>query len=99
VVSAEGRRWFEAFGLELAALKPGSSGLARRCLDWTERRHHLAGPLGGALLSRFVALGWLRRDCGTRAVSVTRVGAAGLAQSLELDVRELDHLAPVRDAS
>jgi DNA-binding transcriptional ArsR family regulator len=98
-VSEDGRRWFKAFGVELAALKPGSRGLARRCLDWTERRHHLAGPLGRALLSRFVELGWLRRDCRTRAVSVTRAGAAGLARSLELDVRELDDLAPVRDAS
>jgi DNA-binding transcriptional ArsR family regulator len=98
-VSEDGRRWFKALGIELAALKPGSRGLARRCLDWTERRHHLAGPLGGALLSRLVELGWLRRDRGTRAVSVTGAGAAGLARLLELDVRELDDLAPARDAS
>jgi DNA-binding transcriptional ArsR family regulator len=99
LVSEDGRRWFKAFGIELAALKPGSRGIARRCLDWTERRHHLAGPLGRALLSRFVKLGWLRRDCRTRAVSVTCAGAAGLARSLELDVRALDDFAPVRDAS
>jgi DNA-binding transcriptional ArsR family regulator len=98
-VSEDGRRWFKALGIELAALKPGSRGLARRCLDWTERRHHLAGPLGGALLSRFVELGWLRRECGTRAVGITCAGAAGLARLLELDVRELDDLAPARDAS
>jgi DNA-binding transcriptional ArsR family regulator len=98
-VSEPGRHWFKTLGIELAALRPSSRGLARRCLDWTERRHHLAGPLGGALLSRFVDLGWLRRDCGTRAVSVTGAGVAGLAHSLGLDVRELDDLAPVRDAS
>jgi DNA-binding transcriptional ArsR family regulator len=98
-VSEDGRRWFKALGIELDTLKPGSRGLARCCLDWTERRHHLAGPLGRALLSRFVELGWLRRDCGTRAVSVTCAGTAGLARSLDLDLQELHNLTPVRDAS
>jgi DNA-binding transcriptional ArsR family regulator len=98
-VSANGLRWFKSLGIEVAALKPSNRGLARRCLDWTERRHHLAGPLGSALLWRFVELGWLRRDCTTRAVSVTCAGTTGLARSLALDVRELRDLAPVRDAS
>jgi DNA-binding transcriptional ArsR family regulator len=66
-VSEDGRHWFKALGIELTGLTPSSRGLARRCLDWTERRHHLAGPSGRALLSRFLELGWLRRDCGSRA--------------------------------
>jgi len=98
-VSDNGRHWFAALGIEVAALKRGRRGLARRCLDWTERRHHLAGPLGTTLLSRLVELGWLRRDHATRAVCVTCAGAVGLARSLELDVRELDDLAPAQDAS
>jgi len=41
-------RVFGGVGLDVRALKPTRRGLARQCLDWTERRHHLAGPLGGS---------------------------------------------------
>jgi DNA-binding transcriptional ArsR family regulator len=89
VISAEGRRWFEELGIELEMLKPGVRGLARQCLDWTERRHHLAGPLGTALLRRLVDLGWVRRDNPSRAVRVTQRGTAELTRRLDLDAREL----------
>ena len=42
--------------------------VCRTCLDWSERRHHLAGRFGAALLGRFLELGWARRDPGSRAV-------------------------------
>jgi DNA-binding transcriptional ArsR family regulator len=96
-VSEAGREWFAAFGIDVAALGTSSRGVARQCLDWTERRHHLAGPLGTALLSRFVTLGWLRREHGTRAVAVTAAGAAGLAQALDLG--DIDERAAMRNAS
>jgi DNA-binding transcriptional ArsR family regulator len=47
---------------------------ARRCLDWTERRHHLAGPVGTALAELAFARSWVRRMRGTRAVLVTPSG-------------------------
>ena len=49
-VTAAGRDWFAQIGLDVEALKPTQRGLARQCLDWTERTHHLAGPLGVQLL-------------------------------------------------
>lgn len=54
-------------------LKPGRP-VCRACLDWSERRTHLAGGLGSALLSRFFDLGWAKRDPETRAVLFTADG-------------------------
>ena len=54
-------------------LKPGKP-VCRACLDWSERRTHLAGSLGTALLSRFFDLGWAKRDPQTRAVHFTADG-------------------------
>src|SRR6201986_3824326 len=50
--------------------------LCRACLDWSERRHHLAGTLGGAILTRFPELKWAARDPtpGSRVVNFTRNG-------------------------
>jgi len=59
---------------------PARSGQApaRRCLDWTERRPHIAGPVGTALANMAFDRGWIRRLRGTRAVVVTPRGRAQL---------------------
>ncbi len=61
-------------------LKPGRP-VCRACLDWSERRTHLAGALGSALLARVFDLGWAKRDPESRAVRFT---ADGERQFLEL---------------
>src|SRR6202142_1967806 len=50
--------------------------LCKACLDWSERRHHLAGTLGAALMTRFTELKWAARDAtpGSRVVNFTRTG-------------------------
>ncbi|MDN7177735.1 ArsR family transcriptional regulator [Caballeronia sp. SEWSISQ10-4 2] len=88
-VTQAGMEWFSAMGLDVAALKPTRRGLARQCLDWTERRHHLAGPLGIELLSRLCAIGWVRRSKSSRAVQVTPKGWAGLKEQLDVDERSV----------
>jgi DNA-binding transcriptional ArsR family regulator len=65
-----------------------TSGSARRptarpCLDWTERRHHVAGALPAAFTARLFELGWLRRPDGGRAVRLTADGGRGLADVLD----------------
>ena len=52
--------------------------LCRHCLDWSERRHHLAGALGTALLERFQQLGWARRVPGSRVLAFSADGEAAL---------------------
>jgi predicted transcriptional regulator len=86
-VTQAGMEWFSAMGLDVAALKPTRRGLARQCLDWTERRHHLAGPLGVELMSRLCVIGWVRRSKSSRAVQVTPKGWAGLKEQLGVDER------------
>jgi hypothetical protein len=50
--------------------------VCKACLDWSERRHHLAGTLGAAMMHRFAELKWAARDTtpGSRVVNFTRVG-------------------------
>jgi DNA-binding transcriptional ArsR family regulator len=74
----EGRIGFEAFGLDTAGLRSSRRRFARRCLDWTERRPHVAGALGAAILSRLIALGWVARLPKTRALRITHRGAGEL---------------------
>jgi DNA-binding transcriptional ArsR family regulator len=84
-VTSAGAAWFAGIGLDLAALRPSRRGLARQCLDWTERQHHLAGPLGVALLAAFCARGWMRRNPGSRAVEITPQGWLALRHELGID--------------
>jgi DNA-binding transcriptional ArsR family regulator len=52
--------------------------VVRCCVDWTEQRHHIAGPLGRAMLDRFLELGWLTRMTNSRAVHITADGRTRL---------------------
>ena len=73
-LSPEGEALVQELGVDLAALTRQRAPLCRECLDWSERRSHLAGSLGRALLARFEALGWASRDRQSRAVHFTRAG-------------------------
>jgi DNA-binding transcriptional ArsR family regulator len=84
-ITPAGAAWFESIGLDVGALKPTRRGLARQCLDWTERQHHLAGPLGVAMLDALCRKGWLRRLEGSRAVAITPKGHAALKHELGVD--------------
>jgi DNA-binding transcriptional ArsR family regulator len=82
-VTEAGVAWFDTvFGIDVRKLRPGRHGLACKCLDWTERRHHLAGPLGARLFQRCCELGWLTRTPQSRAVQLTRKGRDGLRAQL-----------------
>jgi hypothetical protein len=77
-VTPDGAAWFEDFGIELAPLRELRRNLAHRCLDWSERRDHLAGALGAALAARIGELGWIERERDSRVVHVTPAGQRGL---------------------
>jgi DNA-binding transcriptional ArsR family regulator len=72
------------FGIDLDALARERRPLCRTCLDWSMRRHHLAGGLGAALLQRFYELDWARRDRASRAVHFTAAGERDLARLFAL---------------
>ncbi|MFI7342573.1 ArsR/SmtB family transcription factor [Streptomyces sp. NPDC050085] len=78
-----GLGWFEGLGIALDG--GGRRPLVRGCLDWTERRVHLAGVAGAALCDHAFASGWVERIGSERAVRVTGAGAASF--EAELGVR------------
>jgi DNA-binding transcriptional ArsR family regulator len=73
-VERDGEAWFLALGIDVDALRRSRRAFALQCMDWTERRPHVAGALGAALLSRLISLGWLARRSGTRALRITHQG-------------------------
>lgn len=81
-----GAAWFADLGVEVEAAGRGRRAFARPCLDWSERRPHLAGALGAALLSRLLALDWLARRADGRALRLTVAGRQGLRRELALDL-------------
>ncbi|GAA4206435.1 winged helix-turn-helix domain-containing protein [Actinocatenispora rupis] len=70
-------------GVDVAGARGARRSFARPCLDFTERRTHLAGALGAAICDRFLSQGWLvRRGTGQRGLRVTDGGRRVLADSL-----------------
>jgi DNA-binding transcriptional ArsR family regulator len=69
---------WERLGIDLDALRAGRRPLARACLDWTERRDHLAGALGAAVLSVCLERRWLERRSADRALLLTPAGTQAL---------------------
>jgi DNA-binding transcriptional ArsR family regulator len=77
LVTPCGRTELAAFGVDVSSVA-GRRPSVRYCLDWAERRPHLAGQLGGALTSRLFELDWLRRGRARRVVHLTDAGRTGL---------------------
>lgn len=73
-VTPSGEAWFLRLGIDVGGLRKVRRPLCRPCLDWSERRTHLAGALGAALLGRLLALRLARRTTGSRAVTFSPRG-------------------------
>ncbi|MFH9422965.1 ArsR/SmtB family transcription factor [Streptomyces sp. NPDC017529] len=88
-LTAAGAGWFaEALGVDAAGLGTGRRPTARGCLDWTERRQHLAGTAGARLCAGLLERAWVRRVGSGRAVRLTTAGAGALRELLGLDAEE-----------
>jgi DNA-binding transcriptional ArsR family regulator len=77
-----GERWLSDLDIQVPATSKRPA--LRPCLDWTERRPHLAGAIGAALCDHALGAGWIKRVGTTRAVLVTPAGHAVLAERLGL---------------
>jgi DNA-binding transcriptional ArsR family regulator len=82
-LSRTGRATMERLDINVDALVSQRRTFCRTCLDWSERRHHLAGSLGSALLNRFMELGWTRRVADTRILTFSERGERALRAWLE----------------
>lgn len=76
----DGWRPFERIGINASTITAGRRPLCRACIDWSERRHHLAGALGAALFERFLELGWARRVRDSRIVRFSPAGERKLRE-------------------
>ncbi|MEO3414434.1 winged helix-turn-helix domain-containing protein [Roseovarius sp. CAU 1744] len=74
LLTDEGLSFVAGLGIDLDALPPSRAPMCRDCLDWSERRSHLAGRLGRALLSHMQDHGWARRIEGTRVIRFSPSG-------------------------
>jgi DNA-binding transcriptional ArsR family regulator len=92
-LTADGAARLQSLGIDVEALRLGHRPLARACLDWTERRHHLAGALGAALLSTFRDQNWVRPRREPRTLRVTTAGRRALALRFGVDIASLSSKA------
>jgi DNA-binding transcriptional ArsR family regulator len=73
-LTPKGARVLDVFGIDVTRLQGQRRPVCKNCLDWSARRPHLAGSLGAALLDRFYALKWARRETNSRVVTFSPPG-------------------------
>ena len=87
-VTTSGASWFSDLGVDLQPDPRCRRAVARKCLDWSERRYHLGGILGAAMLETFLDAGWLTSSSShRRALRITHVGQTELWRRLEIELR------------
>jgi DNA-binding transcriptional ArsR family regulator len=87
-ITESGTRFITDFGIDLSALSSTRRHFCRLCLDWTERRPHLAGEVGAALTKRYFDLGWTERMKDSGAVIVTASGKHGFRETFGISMPE-----------
>ena len=88
-VTTRGQSFFGDLGVDLERLGSSRRVFCRPCVDWTERRHHLAGAVGAALCDHCLTRGWLRRVRDSRALTITLEGRTAFSEIFGIDVDEL----------
>jgi len=86
---AWGERFLRTLDIDAAPLRAMRRSFARKCLDWTERHHHVGGAVGAALLSSFRNRKWLAPLRGTRAVRLTLEGERAFERVFGINARRL----------
>jgi predicted transcriptional regulator len=77
-----GEEFLREFDIRVSELRGLRRSFARKCLDWTERHHHVGGAVGAALLTRFFEMKWFAKTRSSRAVRVTHEGERQLEKRL-----------------
>jgi DNA-binding transcriptional ArsR family regulator len=84
-LTERGRAFFASLGVDLESAGQARRRFARQCVDWSERRPHLAGALGAALRSAFLRRRWVARKTASRALRVTPEGRDWMRSALAID--------------
>jgi DNA-binding transcriptional ArsR family regulator len=88
-ITSTGYDLFTTLGVDTEAIRSAARAKARPCLDWTQRRHHLAGAAGKELLTAFLTNGWIRPGRRPRSVHITETGKTEINSSFGLTNRRL----------
>ena len=88
MVTPAGEEFFIGFGINLREAGPSRRTFCRPCLDWSERRTHLAGAVGAALAARCFEVDWISRGRDTRAVHVTDKGKHGFSNTFGIELAD-----------
>jgi len=83
-LTRRGETFLRDVGVAVERAREGRRAFARSCMDWTERRPHLAGSLGAEVLERFLTAGWLTRNRHDRALRITAEGRAELTRCFRI---------------
>ncbi len=86
MLSSDGERGLTELGVDVDRARQARSIFARACLDWSERRYHVAGALGTALCTRFFEAGWVERTDESRVTRLTASGRRALRQHFSLEL-------------
>jgi len=85
-VSDKGQKWFYNLGISIDDLKQQRRSFLRPCLDWSERRNHMAGSLAATLLDKMLSSDWLRKIKNSREIIITAKGQKKLAEYFTLSL-------------
>ncbi|WP_103864069.1 helix-turn-helix transcriptional regulator [Aquimarina sp. I32.4] len=86
VVTTEGKNWFKEIGINVDEIMLQKRSFAHPCLDWSERRYHIAGALGASFLTSMLQNDWIRKKKDSREVIVTSIGKVELRKRLHLEI-------------
>jgi DNA-binding transcriptional ArsR family regulator len=81
LVTETGETFFHRLGVDLSAARGSRRAFCRPCVDWSERRAHIAGAVGAALARRLIDLRWVSRKRDSRALSITPIGWSKIEQT------------------
>ncbi|MCZ2122605.1 MAG: ArsR family transcriptional regulator [Anaerolineales bacterium] len=84
-VTPHGKNWFAKLGIDCLQVERNRRAFAPICIDWSERKPHIAGALGAALTQRLFTLKWIARIDGSRAVRVTNSGYERFKRELDFN--------------
>jgi DNA-binding transcriptional ArsR family regulator len=87
-ITPAGTRFLAEFEIDLSTLSSAGRRFCKVCIDWTERRPHIAGPVGAALTKRYFDLGWIERIKDSRAVMVTAAGKRGFSDIFGVELSD-----------
>ncbi len=86
MVTENGNKFFRHFDIDVTELQKQRRYFAKACLDWSERKYHIAGSLGAALFDKMLQKDWLRRTRNSRAIIITSLGQKALKETFDVKI-------------